>query len=71
MKETATAIAGADLRVAANVLKIAADVFRNLPSIQADPATKLALYESARLTVESVRVTLTEVSTRLKSLEVL
>lgn len=71
MKETATAIVGADLRVAANVLKIAADVLRNLPSTQADPETKLALYQSARLTVESVRVALTEIATRLKTLEVL
>jgi hypothetical protein len=69
MKETATGIVGADLKTAAGILKTAADVLRYLPLIQADPETKLALYESARLTVEGIRVALIDVTTRLKLLE--
>ena len=69
MKETASGIVGADLKTAAGILKTAADVLRYLPLIQADPATKLALYEASRLTVEGIRVALIEVTIRLKQLE--
>ena len=69
MKETAAGIVSADLKTAAGILKTAADVLRRLSLIQADPETKLALYESARLTIEGIRVALIEVTTRLKQLE--
>ena len=57
-----------DLRNAVKALYCAANVLKNLPYTPADEVTKTALYVSAKLAIQSVRIVLGNIADRLEHL---
>lgn len=69
MNNTIADIGNFDLRNAVKALYCAANVLKNLPFTPADEATKTALYVSAKLAIQSVRIVLGNINDRLESLD--
>ena len=62
-------LANHDLRNAATTLYRASLVLKNIPVTPADAPTKIALYQSAKLAVRSVRIVLANITTTLETIE--
>lgn len=62
-------LANHDLRNAARVLYRASLVLKNIPVTPADAPTKIALYQSAKLAVQSVRIVLANITAALETIE--
>ena len=69
MNTTIADIGNHDLKNATRVLWYSANVMRNLPTLHVSEADRTAIYQSAKLAIQSVRVVLANIAEQLELID--